>query len=193
MTVVEKRKLSPADYLAVERKAETKSEYLDGEVFSMAGGTHRHGLLATNLAGELRSALKGGPCRVLNSDMRLSVQATGLYAYPDISVACGKLEFEDPKEDTLLNPQVLVEVLSESTAAWDRGQKLWHYRHLESLADYVLVSQDAWLVEHYARQSDGSWLLQSYDKRDDVLALDSIECRVPLTEIFADTEIQPRT
>jgi Uma2 family endonuclease len=172
MSVAEQHKLTAAAYLSVERKAETRSEFLDGEVFSMAGGSHRHSLIATNLAGELRAGLKAGSCQVLNSDMRVLVRPTGLYAYPDVSVACGQLEFEDEVEDTLLNPKVIAEVLSESTAAWDRGKKFWHYRHLDSLTDYLLVSQDAWLVEHYARQTD------------------SIGCRVELSELFARVQFE---
>ncbi|HAV62072.1 MAG TPA: hypothetical protein DCY13_06870 [Verrucomicrobiales bacterium] len=190
MSVAEKRKVTPVDYLAVERKAETKSEYLDGEVFAMAGGTHRHSLIGTNLAGELRSALKVGTCQVQNSDVRVLVRATGLYAYPDISVGCGKLEFEDEHQDTLLNPQLLVEVWSETTAATDRGQKFWHYRELESLRDYVLVSQYATLVEHFARQPDGSWLLRDYDQPGQTLKIDSLGVQVPLTEIYAGVEME---
>lgn len=186
--MAEKRKLTAAAYLAVERKAETKSEFLDREVFSMAGVTHRHSLIATNLASELRAGLKGGACQVMNSDMRVLSRSTELYAYPDVSVACGRLKFEGATQDTLLNPQVIVEVLSESTAAWDRGKKFWHYRQIPSLTDYILVSQDTWLVEHYARQGDGSWLLRAYDRKEDALVLDSVGCRVPLAEVFANVE-----
>lgn len=185
MSVAEKRKLTPADYLAVERQAGTKSEYLDGEVFAMAGGTHRHSLIGSNALVALATRLKGRSCQALNSDMRVLVRATGLYAYPDVSVACGRLEFDDDRQDTLLNPQLIVEVLSETTAAWDRGRKFWHYRQLASLSDYVLVSQDAVLVEHFARQSDGSWLLRAYDQAGQSLKVDSLGVQVPLAEIYA--------
>lgn len=191
MTVAPKKRLTAKEYLAVERLAETKSEFLDGEVFAMSGGSHNHSLIATNISGELRNRLKGKSCQSLNSDMRLKVEATGLYAYPDVQIACGELRFEDDAKDALLNPTVIFEVLSPSTAAWDRGQKFWHYRHLESLQEYVLVSQDHWLVERYRRQGNGAWLLETLDTQSAVLKLDSVACDLPLTEIYAGVELLP--
>lgn len=191
MTVAPKKHLTAKEYLAVERLAETKSEFLDGEVFAMSGGSHNHSLIATNISGELRNRLKGKSCQSLNSDMRLKVEATGLYAYPDVQIACGELRFEDDAKDALLNPTVIFEVLSPSTAAWDRGQKFWHYRHLESLQEYVLVSQDHWLVERYRRQGNGAWLLETLDTQSAVLKLDSVACDLPLTEIYAGVELLP--
>jgi Uma2 family endonuclease len=184
-----KPRLTAREYLIQERQAEVKSEFLDGEVFAMAGGTRRHSLIAFNLGGEIRASLKGKPCQVLNSDMRLKVEATGLYAYPDVQVACGELRFEDDREDTLLNPKIIAEVLSESTAAWDR-EKFWHYRNLESLAEYVLVAQDAWRIEHYVRQPDGTWRLETIEGEGGVLSLPAIKCKIPLTEIYAQAGLK---
>jgi Uma2 family endonuclease len=115
---------------------------------------------------------------------------TGLYTYPDVQVGCGPLRFEEEQEDTLLNPKIIVEVLSESTAAWDHGQKFWHYRHLDSLTDYVLVSQDLWQVEHYTRQPGCHWLLETLEGAKATLALRSVKTRVPLAEIYANTGLK---
>lgn len=191
MQTAAKQRLSAQDYLKIERRAETKSEFLDGEVFAMAGGTESHSSLAANAIAALHSSLKDKPCRVFTSDMRLKVEATGLYVYPDVQVACGNLEFEDESRDVLLNPKVIVEVLSESTEAWDRGSKFWHYRHIESFTDYLLVSQETWLVEHYVRQANVGWLLQVIQGAGGVLNLTSLGCSIPLVEIYAKTDINP--
>ena len=191
MQAAAKKRLTPAEYLAAERLAETKHEFLGGELFDMSGGTDSHSLIASNVLGELHAQLKGKPCRAFTSDLRLKVEATELYAYPDVQVACGELRFEDETRDVLLNPTVILEVLSPSSAAWDRGQKFWHYRHLTSLSDYVLVSQDRWLVEHYRRQPNGGWLLETIDTAAGLLRLDSVGCEVPLSEIYAGTDVKP--
>ena len=149
MPAMPKPLLTPEEYLARERRAETKSEYLRGEVFAMAGASRAHNLIASNAAGELRQQLRDRPCEVYPSDMRVKVSPSGLYTYPDVTVVCGEPQFEDAEVDTLLNPKVLVEVLSPSTADYDRGGKFTHYRRLPSLQEYVLISQDRPLVEHY--------------------------------------------
>ena len=193
METAAKQHLTTQEYLAIERNAEIKSEFLDGEMFAMAGGTRRHSRIKVKLIGALEQRLSGSPCQVLDSDMRVKIEATGLYTYPDVSVACGDLRFEDEREDTLLNPKLIVEVLSDSTAAWDRGEKFWHYRQLQSLLEYVLVSQDI-LIEHYTRQSDDTWLLETVQDRDAILQLKSIKCSVPLAEIYeADERSSSRT
>ena len=179
MQTAAKRRMTIQEYLEVERVAHAKSEFLEGEAFAMAGGSRKHSRIAVNLAGFLNRRLAGTPCQVFNSDMRLQIEATGLCTYPDVQVACGKLRFADAREDTLLNPRIIIEVLSDSTAAWDRGKKFWHCRHLASLAEYVLVSQDGWMVEHYLRQSNGSWRLRTEDDAKGALALESIKVRVP--------------
>ena len=121
----------------------------------------------------------------------IGYETTGLYTYPDVQVACGGLRFEDEREDVLLNPKIIVEVLSDSSAAWDQGEKFWHYGHLESLAEYVLVSQDAWLVEHRVRQPDGTWMMEYVEGQAGILSLPAIKRKVPLAEVYANTGLAP--
>ena len=189
MQTAAKQPITEQEYLALERHAEIGSEFLDGEMFAMAGGNRRHSRIRVNLISALNKGLSGRTCHVFHSDMRVKIEATGLYTYPDAHVGCGALSFEDEREDTLLNPRVIVEVLSDSTAAWDHGQKFWHYRHLESLHDYVLVSQETRLVEHYTRQSDETWLLHTLEGAKGTLQLESINCRVPLPELYENTGV----
>src|SRR5262249_28209470 len=163
MSTAPTRRISPEEYLAQERLADFKSEYLRGEVFAMAGASYPHTLIKDNLAQEAGTQLKSGPCRVLTSDMRVRVNATGLYTYPDVVIVCDEPEFEDAVFDTLLNPRALVEVLSDSTEKYDRGAKFGHYRQIPSLQEYVLVAQDRPLVERYVRQADNSWLLTVFE------------------------------
>lgn len=184
MSAVPQPFLTPQEYLAHERQAETKSEYFRGEVFAMAGASREHNLITGNVAGELRQHLRERPCEAYQADMRVKVSPTGLYTYPDVIVVCGEPEFEDAEVDTLLNPRVLVEVLSPSTADYDRGRKFTHYRRLSSLEEYVLISQDRPLVEHYVRQGPDEWLLTEQRSLQDTLVLPSIPCQLPLTEIY---------
>ncbi len=158
-----KPRLSPEEYLTLERCAEQKSEYYEGEMFAMAGGSLRHGLLVANLARLLGHDLRERPCFVFSSDVRLQVSPTGLYTYPDVMVACGELRYAEGGQDTLLNPVLLAEVLSPSTANFDRGAKFAHYRTLDSVQHYLLVSQDRHLVELYSRQADGTWLFSTHE------------------------------
>ena len=164
-SAAKKTYITPEEYLARERLAEFKSEYYDGQIYpmnespqGMPGTTRPHNLIAGNLYREISIQFKERPCEAYISDIRVRVEATGLYTYPDVVVVCGEPQFGDDSLDTLLNPNVIVEVLSPSTEAWDRGGKFAHYRRLESMSDYVLVSQDKVLVEHYTRQGD-KWLL----------------------------------
>ena len=192
METAVKQRLTAQEYLALERKAETRSEFLDGEMFAMAGGTRRHSRIKVRLTGLLEGRLSGSGCQVFDSDMRVKIEATGLYTYPDAHVACGDLRFEDEQEDVLLNPKVIFEVLSDSSAAWDRGEKFRHYRRLASLEEYVLVSQEAWLVEHYTRQPEATWVLETLEGPEAVLRLKSVRCNVPLPEIYENTGV-PQT
>jgi Uma2 family endonuclease len=184
MSVHQRTLLSPEQYLSIERQSETKSEYLSGEIFSMAGASERHNLIVANLVGEFRSQLKGRPCKVYPSDMRVKIRATGLYTYPDVTVVCGDSEFEDDHKDTLLNPTLIVEVLSESTEAYDRGKKFEHYRSVKSLSDYLLVAQEAASIEYYVRQEDGKWLLSPYKEAHDTIEFASVRCALPLREVY---------
>ena len=193
MSVQLKPFLSPQEYLAMERQAETKSEYYAGEVFAMAGASRKHNTIVPNLAYLLVGQLKGRSCEVYNSDMRVKVSATGLYTYPDLAVVCGKPRFDDDQEDTLLNPTVIVEVLSKSTEAYDRGEKFAMYRALESMTDYLLIAQDIARLEHYARQPDGSWRFLESVGLDAVAVIDSIQCRLSLADVYDKVDLaEPR-
>jgi Uma2 family endonuclease len=189
MTAVPKRKLTEAEYLAIERAAAFKSEYYDGEMFAMAGATYPHNRIKDNLASALNSRFTGGPCFALTSDMRVKNARARAYSYPDIVVVCGKPEFSDDKGDNLLNPTVLIEILSPSTESFDRRGKFRRYQKLESLKEYVLVAQDEMLVERYVRQESGSWLLTSFDDPAGEFALASVPVRVPLAEIYRGVEL----
>jgi Uma2 family endonuclease len=192
MSTVPTRRLTPQEYLALERLAEFKSEYLRGEVFAMAGASYKHTLAKDNLAGETRNQVKNGPCRVLTSDMRVRVDATGLYTYPDIAIVCDEPRFEDEVLDTLLNPRALVEVLSDSTEKYDRGAKFGHYRQIPSLQEYVLVAQDQPLVERYVRQADDSWLLTVFQGLEQTFAFATVPVQVPLAEIYSGVSFSDR-
>ncbi|HZW35127.1 MAG TPA: Uma2 family endonuclease [Isosphaeraceae bacterium] len=178
---------TPAEYLALERKAKFKSEYHKGYITAMAGASREHNLIGLNLASEIRSELKGRPCEVYAGDMRVFIDRTGLYTYPDVVAVCGQRQFQDDVVDTLLNPTMIAEVLSPTTETYDRGKKFAHYRQLPSLREYVLISQDQVLVERYIRQGD-DWVLTEFRNLDDRLRLTSIDCEIPLREIYARVE-----
>ncbi len=181
--------LTPEQYLEIERQAQYKSEYYQGQMFVMAGATEAHNLLVWNLSGELRQQLRKRPCKAYSSDMRVRVSATGLYTYPDVSAVCGEARFADDQRDTLLNPSLIAEVLSPSTEAYDRGRKFEHYRSIDSLAEYLLVSSDRIQVELFARQPDGHWLLRAASGPDAVIELRSVECRLALTDLYEKVEL----
>jgi Uma2 family endonuclease len=183
-TAAVRARYTPEQYLALERKAAYKSEYLHGRIYAMSGASRAHNLIALNIGSELRAQLKGRPCETYVGDMRVQVSLTGLYTYPDVSVACDEIRFEDAHNDTLLNPIVLIEVLAPSTEAYDRGDKFAHYRRLESLQEYVLIAQDKCRVERYLRQGD-QWLLTEISDSDATLAMTTIACDIPLKEIYA--------
>jgi Uma2 family endonuclease len=178
---------TPEQYLAMERKADFKSEYDGGFITAMAGGRPEHNLIAGNLHGEIRSQLKGRPCVVYMSDVRLCVSPTGLYTYPDVMAVCGERQFLDGAKDTLLNPNIIVEVLSNSTESYDRGRKFGHYRQLASFQEYVLVAQDEVKVERFTRRGD-DWILTVFTSLDDTLRLTSIDCEIALREIYDKVE-----
>jgi Uma2 family endonuclease len=180
---------TPEEYLALERQAEYKSEYFNGEIFAMTGASRRHNLVAANVLASLHTQLRKRPCEVYSSDMRVKVSPTGLYTYPDVVVVCGEPSFDDKQKDTLLNPTALVEVLSKSTASYDRGEKFEHYRKLDSLAEYLVVAQNKYHVEHYIRQPDNRWLLSETDDRQQTIHLSSIECDLALADIYDKVEV----
>lgn len=178
--------VSYADYLALERNSTTKREWLDGVVYDMAGGTPDHARLLTAVAGELRAQLRGKRCGVFSSDLKIRVLATGLATYPDVSVVCSKLETDPEDDKAVTNPRVLVEVLSDSTEAYDRGEKFAHYRRLPSFMEYVLISQHEPLIEVHRRNENGKWELAEEARAGETAPLASIECVLSVDEIYAD-------
>jgi len=176
--------ITPADYLARERRSEVRSEYLNGRVYAMSGASREHNRITINLSAMLHSRLKGKPCEPFSGDLRVKVSPTGLYTYPDVIVACGESRFEDEHVDTLLDPTVIIEVLSDSTEAYDRGEKFAHYRALESLTDYLLVAQDRPRIEHFVRQPDSRWLYSVLDGLDEQVEIATLDCVLPLAEVY---------
>jgi Uma2 family endonuclease len=190
MAALPKTLISPQEYLEQERKAEYKSEYLNGEVFAMSGAREPHVLIGSNLVTELSLALRDKPCRVYNSDLRVRVNPAGsyMYCYPDVAVVCEKPRFEDAELDTLLNPLFLIEILSDSTERRDRRVKAPLYRKLESLQEYLLVSQHEPYVERYTRQPGGEWLFEAADGLDSSIQLVSLAVTLKLSEIYRQVE-----
>jgi Uma2 family endonuclease len=176
-------RLTIQEYLALERQAETKSDYLDGEMFAMSGASRKHNLIGVNIASSLHQQLSGRACEVYANDMRVRTPGD-LLTYPDVVAVCGDPRFEDDEVDTLLNPTLIVEVLSKSTEAYDRVTKLDHYRTIPSLMEIVLVAQDRPRVEHWRRQGDGQWLVEEVEDLGRTIELASIQCRLPLAAIY---------
>ena len=176
--------LSPEDYLAMERQADLRHEFVDGEIFAMAGESLEHSVICTNLAYLMVGQLRGKPCRTLSPNMKVRTSPSGLYAYPDLTVVCGEPVFHDQQRDVLVNPKIVVEVLSPSTEAYDRGGKWIRYQQIETLSDYLLIAQDQPLIEHYTRQADGKWLYSAVGDLADTVPLPSIDCRLPLAEVY---------
>ncbi|MFN2454797.1 MAG: Uma2 family endonuclease [Pyrinomonadaceae bacterium] len=189
MSTQSKTYLTPEEYLAFERKAETKSEYFDGEVFAMTGASRKHNLIVLNVAAELRAQLRKRECETYVNDMRVRIPATNIYTYPDVVVVCGKPEFEDTGVDTLLNPTLIVEVLSKSTAAYDATAKFGYYRTLESFAEYLLIAQNERRVEQYTRQTDGRWLLTDIRSPDAIIELASTQTTLALPDVYDKVEL----
>jgi Uma2 family endonuclease len=185
MSAAPKPHITPEQYLTMERQAEFKSEYFAGEIFAMAGGSKEHNRISGNVFGLLWSQLRGRQCTPYNSDMKVRV-AGELYTYPDVTVVCGEEEFADEETDVLLNPTLIVEVLSPTTEAWDRGGKSEQYRQRESLQEYLLVAQDRPHIERYTRQASGEWLLTEVNGMEAVLTLPSIGCELPLSEVYGN-------
>ncbi|MBI3914257.1 MAG: Uma2 family endonuclease [Chloroflexi bacterium] len=178
-----KTKFTPAEYLAMEEAAEYKSEYYAGEIFAMAGGTTDHSIVAVNLFIELGNLLSAKSCRLFNSDVRLLVQPSGLYTYPDVMVICGKIEFVERRKDTVTNPILIVEVLSESTRDYDRGAKFNFYKQIPSLQEYVTIESESARVECYRRTGD-KWTIETYDNLNAVARFESLACEIPVKRIY---------
>ncbi|MCI0490947.1 MAG: Uma2 family endonuclease [Blastocatellia bacterium] len=182
------------EYLALERESEERHEYLDGLIYAMAGESPEHGEICTNLVGQLYNQLRDKPCRIRSKDTKVlsgpipqSRHSTkGLYSYPDLLVVCGAMRFHDEYRDVLLNPQVIIEVLSPNTEAFDLGEKFRRYRtYIESLTDYVVVAQNQPVIEHFARQENGLWLIAApVSDLEESLTLASIDCTLRLADVY---------
>ena len=183
--------LTPEEYLAWERKSDTKHEYLGGEIIAVSGASLAHNLIVTNISGELYIQLKEGRCEVYTNDMRVRTAPEMSYFYPDILVVCGEPRFKDSVFDTLFNPIVLVEVLSPSTERYDRGEKFDYYQQLTSLQEYILVSQDEVRVELHRRQGT-VWYPTEFRSLEGTLSLDAINCELDLWDIYRRVELGER-
>lgn len=185
------KRISEQEYLCREREAKTKSEFFQGEVFAMVGGSANHSLIAANFVREVGNTLKDKPCAVFNSDLRVKVKFTGLYTYPDATIICGELEFDDEKRDTVTNPSVIVEVLSDSTEKYDRGRKADHYRQIVSLKELVLIAQDRPQVERFTRQPSGDWLFHEEKVLTAFFELPSIGIAFEISELYRNVKFPP--
>jgi Uma2 family endonuclease len=188
MSLQTKKYITPEEYLAAERAAEFKSEYYQGEVFALAGAGSNHNIITANLMGLLYS-LKKKNCQVFPSDMRVHIPVNGLYTYPDVSVTCGERQFLDSKKDTLLNPIILVEVLSPSTADYDRGKKFMLYRSIPTLQHYILIDSQTCHIEKYSKNETGNWVLSETRDTNAILTLENLEVPLAVAHIYEDAEI----
>jgi Uma2 family endonuclease len=184
---------TPEEYLRLERDATERHQYFQGEIFAMAGGTPEHSLIISNVNGELRSRLKGSPCRVYDSNLRVRIPKTSLYTYPDVTVVCGPLQFDplDSRRETALNPTLIVEVLSPTTEVYDRVGKFESYQSIESFREYVLVSQGVPRMEAFLRRPDGAWLYTPAAGLESEIRLHSLEITLPLAEVYAGITFPP--
>ena len=184
MSKLERPHFTAVEYLTMERTSSEKHEFALGEIFAMTGASARHVEIVGNIAGDLRNQLRQRPCRVYSTDLRLCVDAEQRYTYPDVVAVCSQPQFLDDTLDTLLNPELIVEVLSESTRNYDRGDKFQQYRGITSFREYLLVDQERVHVERYSKQSDGTWSLWETDALGDVVQLNSVGAALPVSEIY---------
>ncbi len=184
------RLLTVEEYLAFEERSKIRHEYIDGEVFTMAGSKRNHSLIASNIGTDLAAQLRSRDCEVHFGDLRVEASET-TYLYPDVTVVCGELKLVPDIFDTLANPTVICEVLSKSTEARDRGDKSRAYRRLESLTDYVLISQNQMQIEHYIRQTDDTWKFIEYTEPNDKIIFESLNCELTVAEIYRRVDFPP--
>jgi Uma2 family endonuclease len=188
MTIETVTHVTPDEYLAAERLSETKSEYLDGGVFLMPGATVNHIRIVGNLGHQLLTQLSERSCDVLISEIKVTLQGSRKFFYPDVAVACGELQYYDDRKDIITNPDLVIEVLSPSTEAFDRGAKFEAYRTIESLKEYLLISQEKTLVEQYIRNGEGKWTYTAAEGLENSIALPSIECTLSLSAVYKRVE-----
>ena len=184
MPLQEKDKINSEEYLASERNAEIKSEYFNGEIFAMAGASREHNQISANIVRVLGNQLLEKPCSVFSSDMKVKIKEIKKYTYPDIVIVCEKEKYEDENNDILLNPLVIIEILSDSTEAYDRGNKFSHYQLIDSFAEYILVSQYFCKVEKFTRRKDETWIYSKYHSAEDIVRIELIKCELPIFEIY---------
>jgi Uma2 family endonuclease len=193
MTAEPSHRITPEEYLAMEESALTRSEFVDGLIMAMSGNTLPHVRIVRNLLVELDGQLRGKPCEVLSNELKVKVELTGDYFYPDLVGYCGTPIFERPNQITLLNPALLIEILSPSTEAYDRGEKFLHYQQIPTLREYVLVSQEAARVELYTRGENSAWIYKVVSGPDASVTFESIDCAVSLADIYRDVEFERQT
>lgn len=186
----EKHYYTPEEYLSMEENAEYRSEYYDGEIFAMAGASLNHNTIAGNIFSVLNTRFRKKPCRAFINDMRLLISSHELYTYPDIMVICGTMEFIEGRDDTVTNPQLIIEVLSESTKNYDRGEKFEFYRSLSSLKEYILIDQYKIHVEQFWKNEDGLWVLREYNERGETLNFTSVEIPIDVDIIYNKVEFK---
>jgi Uma2 family endonuclease len=192
MSAQRKPYITEADYLQRERTSTTKHEYFAGEIFAMTGASESHNLIASNVTAAFHRQLRGRPCRIYPSDMRLKVVETGLNTYPDLTIVCGLPEFSDPiKRDTLINPTAIIEILSPSTERYDRGLKFQNYRTITSLQDYLLIAQDTAHIERYTRHEQNQWILTEVIGLDSSLPIVSLAVTLDLADVYEQIELPP--
>lgn len=184
------KKLTPEEYLDIERNAECKSEYYNGEIFALAGASYVHNRITRNISKALGLQLKGTKCEEFQSDLKIKEKISGLFTYPDIVVICGEPEFYDEEKDVVVNPTVIMEVLSKSTETYDRGFKFELYRRINTLKDYFMVSQDKISIEYYSRNDDDSWILKEFKDLNQNIEMKSIGCILELKDVYYKVDLK---
>jgi Uma2 family endonuclease len=191
MSSVPNRRFTTAEYLSLERTSDIRHEFVDGNIVAMSGGSVWHATICDNLLVQLTSRLRGTLCKPFSGSLRIKIEATGNYTYPDLSIVCGERRMEDGRNDTLLNPRLLIEVLSPSTERHDRGWKFKNYQRIPSFEEYILVSQDEPRLERFFRQGDVGWLMTSTVGLEQTVRFESVGCELPLAEIYEDVVFEP--
>jgi Uma2 family endonuclease len=185
-----KRYYTAEEYLALEEKAEYRSEYYQGEIFAMAGSTDDHNIIVNNISARMNLAFRGKDCIAFTLDLRLWAEARRLFTYPDIYVVCGKREYYKNRKDTITNPVLIIEVLSDSTEDYDRGKKFDFYQTIPTLREYLLIDQYKFHVEQFSLGADGKWALTEHKNADDILRCTSVDFQIPLREIYSEVEFE---
>ncbi|SLM31969.1 conserved hypothetical protein [Desulfamplus magnetovallimortis] len=189
MLLQEKNNITPEEYLSLERDSEIKNEYFAGEMYAMAGASRSHNKISTNIVRVLGNQLIEKPCSIFSSEMKVKIEAIKKYTYPDIVVVCGNEEYDDENNDILLNPVVIIEILSDSTEAYDRGDKFSHYQFIDSFAEYILISQYFQKIEKFIRKKDNTWIYSKYEKTEDTITIHSINCQLSLSDVYKDVNL----